>query len=174
MIDEATAKLMAEKDIFLTPTLITYAEMGSPEWPGYLPPESAAKNDAVLKAGINSLKIASEAGVTMCFGTDLLGPLGAAQTKEFTIRSQVLSPLALLQTATVNPARMLKQENKLGQIQPGFIADILVLNKNPLEDIEVFDRSEEHLLAVMKGGRIWKSRWSKLPADTPVPRPLIE
>lgn len=174
MIDEATAKLMAEKDIFLTPTLITYAEMGSPEWPGYLPPESAAKNDAVLKAGINSLKIASEAGVTICFGTDLLGPLGAAQTKEFTIRSQVLSPLALLQTATVNPARMLKQEKRLGQIQPGFVADILILNKNPLKDIEVFDRSEEHLLAVMKGGRIWKSRWSKLPADTPAPRPFIE
>lgn len=174
MIDEATAKLMAENDIFLTPTLITYAEMGSPEWPGYLPPESAAKNDAVLEAGINSLKIASEAGVTMCFGTDLLGPLGAAQTKEFTIRSQVLSPLALLQTATINPARMLKQEKRLGQIQPGFVADILILNENPLEDIEVFDQSEEHLLVVMKEGRIWKSRWSKLPADTPAPRPFIE
>lgn len=165
---------MAEKDIFLTPTLITYAEMNSPEWPNYLPPESSTKNNEVLQAGINSLKIADEAGVTICFGTDLLGPLGAAQTREFTIRSEVLSPLKLLQTATINPARMLRQEGKLGQIAEGFVADILVLNKNPLEDILVFDRPEEHLLVVMKEGRVFKSRWSKLPADTPRPEVLIE
>lgn len=165
---------MAKHDIFLTPTLVTYAEMGSPEWPGYLPPESVVKNDAVLQAGINSLKIASDAGVTICFGTDLLGPLGVAQTKEFTIRSQALSPLALLQSATVNPARMLRHENALGQIQPGFIADLLVLNENPMQDIQIFDRPEQHILAVMKEGRIYKSRWSKLSADTPAASPLIE
>jgi imidazolonepropionase-like amidohydrolase len=165
---------MAEKDIFLTPTLVTYAEMGSPEWPGYLPPESVAKNEQVLQAGINSLKIAFDAGVTICFGTDLLGPLGAAQTREFTIRSQVLSSLALLQTATINPARMLRQEGRLGQIQPGFVADILILNKNPLDDIRVFDRSDEHLLVVMKEGRVYKSRWTMLPVDTPKPSLPIE
>lgn len=165
---------MAEKDIFLTPTLITYAEMNSPEWPGYLPPESATKNDEVLQAGINGLKIASEAGVTICFGTDLLGPLGAAQTHEFTIRSQVLSPIALLQTATINPARMLRQEERLGQIKEGFVADMLVVNENPLEDILVFDRPEEHLLVVMKEGRVFKSRWSKLAADTVRAEVMIE
>lgn len=165
---------MAEKDIFLTPTLITYAEMNSPEWPGYLPPESASKNDEVLQAGINSLKIAHEAGVTICFGTDLLGPLGAAQTREFGIRSQVLSPLALLQTATINPARMLRQEGKLGQIKEGYVADLLILNKNPLEDILVFDRPEEYLLAVMKEGRVYKSRWTKMVVDMPVPEVPIE
>jgi imidazolonepropionase-like amidohydrolase len=165
---------MAEKGVFLTPTLVTYSEMASPEWPGFLPPESAAKNDAVLKAGINSLRIASEAGVTICYGTDLLGPLGAAQTREFTIRSQVLSNLAILQTATINPAKMLKQEGSLGQIQPGFIADLLILNENPVEDIRVLDRSEECLLAVMKEGRVHTSRWSKLPTEVPASTPLIE
>lgn len=128
----------------------------------------------MLQAGINSLRIASDAGVTICFGTDLLGPLAHAQTQEFTIRSQVLSPLALLQTATINPARMLKQEGRLGQIEPGFIADLLILNKNPLEDIQVFDKSEQHLLVVMKQGRVYKSRWSKLAIDTPAPISLIE
>ncbi|QDS72258.1 hypothetical protein FKW77_005996 [Venturia effusa] len=148
LLDVPTAKMMAEKDIFLTPTLITYAEMKSPEWPGYLPPESLTKNDQVLRAGIDSLKIASEAGVTICFGTDLLGPLGAAQTREFAIRAQVLGPLALLQTATINPARMLRQEGKLGRVEEGYIADLLVLNQSPLEDILVFDRPEEHLLVL--------------------------
>ncbi|TID20924.1 hypothetical protein E6O75_ATG05689 [Venturia nashicola] len=174
LLDEQTAALMAEKDIFLTPTLTTYSEMNSPEWPNYLPTESATKNEQVLQAGINSLRIASEAGVTICFGTDLLGPLGAAQTHEFKIRSQVLPPTALLQTATINPARMLRQEERLGQIKEGFVADMLVLNQNPLEDILVLDRPEEHLLVVMKEGRVFKSRWSKLPADTPRAQVLIE
>lgn len=156
----------------MTPTLVTYAEMN--DWPGYLPPESAKKNSVVLEAGIRSLKIASDAGVTICFGTDLLGPLGSAQTREFSIRSEVLSPAQLLQTATVNPARMLRCEDRLGQIKPGFVADLLILDLNPLEDITILDKPDKHLLAVMKEGRVYHSRWSKLTVDAPPPVSLIE
>jgi imidazolonepropionase-like amidohydrolase len=162
-IDEPTAKFMAEKGAFLTPTLVTYAEMN--DWPGYLPPESAKKNSVVLEAGIRSLQIARDAGVTICFGTDLLGPLGSAQTREFRIRSEVLSAAHLLRTATVNPARMLRCEDKLGQIKPGFIADMLVLDQSPLENINIFDRPDDHLHAVLKDGRVCHSRWSGLQLD---------
>lgn len=173
-IDKETANLMAAHDIFLTPTLITYAEMASPDWKGFLPPESVAKNEIVLKKGLQSLQLALDAGVTICFGTDLLGPLTAAQTKEFALRSQVLSPLQLLQCATINPARMLRQEKVLGYLSPGFAADVLILNENPLEDMTIFDKSDEHLLAVIKEGRVFVSRWSKLPQDTLSESPSIE
>ena len=173
-IDKETAKLMAAKDIFLTPTLITYSEMASPDWTGFLPPESVAKNEVVLKKGLQSLQIASDAGVTICYGTDLLGPLTAAQTKEFALRSQILSPLQLLQSATINPARMLRQEKVLGQLSPGFSADILIMNENPLTDMEMFDKPDKHLMAVIKEGRVFVSRWSGLPQDTISPTPVIE
>ncbi|PGH12795.1 hypothetical protein AJ79_04019 [Helicocarpus griseus UAMH5409] len=174
LIDADTAKYMAERDVFLTPTLITYSEMASPNWPGFLPEESASKNADVLKTGLQALKIATEAGVTLCYGSDLLGPLGVAQTKEFGLRSQVLSAKQVLQSATVNAARMLRHEEFLGQIRTGFSADMLVLNKNPLEDILVFDQPEKHLLAVIKEGRVEASRWSKLPEDVTRPATLIE
>lgn len=74
----------------------------------------------------------------------------------------------------MNPARMLGWEGRLGQVAEGFVADLLVLNGNPLEDILVLDRPEEHLLVVMKEGRVFKSRWSKLPADTPRAEGVIE
>ncbi|KAI5195958.1 amidohydrolase [Aureobasidium subglaciale] len=173
-IDKETAKLMATHDIFLTPTLITYSEMASPDWTGFLPPESVAKNETVLKKGLQSLQLATDAGVTICYGTDLLGPLTAAQTKEFALRSQVLTPLQLLQSATINPARMLRHEKLLGQLAPGFLADVLILNENPLEDMTVFDKPNEHLLAVVKEGRVFVSRWSGLPQDTVSVIPLIE
>ncbi|KAG8156335.1 hypothetical protein KVR01_013787 [Diaporthe batatas] len=164
-IDEPTAKLMAEKGCFLTPTLVTYAEMASPKWKGYLPPESVSKNEAVLQAGLQALKTASDAGVTICYGTDLLGPLGTAQTYEFSLRSRVLSPLAVLQSATINPARLIKREKSLGQIKPGFEADILILDSNPLDDVTIFDDPEKNVLAVIKEGRIQKSRWEAFIED---------
>ncbi|KAH8772229.1 hypothetical protein F5882DRAFT_410662 [Hyaloscypha sp. PMI_1271] len=165
LIDEETAKYMAERDIFLTPTLITYAEMASPEFPGFLPIESETKNAEVLQAGIRSLEIASKAEVTICFGTDLLGPLGIAQTKEFALRAQVLSPKAILQSATINPARRFGLSDFLGQIKANFAADMLILNENPFDNISIFDNPEKNVLAVIKEGRVFHSRWSKLPQD---------
>ncbi|OJJ70129.1 hypothetical protein ASPBRDRAFT_56849 [Aspergillus brasiliensis CBS 101740] len=168
-ITEEVATIMAERGIYLTPTLISYAEMDSERWRGYLPADGQAKNSEVLTAGLKSLKIASDAGVTLCYGSDLLGPLGIAQTGEFALRAQVLSPLAVLQSATINPAKMMGQEERIGQIKEGFLADILFLNKNPLEDVTVFDRPEECVLGVMKEGRVYKSRWKGLKEDAHIP-----
>ena len=168
MIDEPTAKLMAENGAFLTPTLITYQTMASKEFGDFLPPSLAAKNLQVLEAGSKSIQIADKVGITMCYGTDLLGPMQIKQTAEFTLRKQAgLSALKILQSATTNAARMLGQEGHLGRVKEGFVADMLVLNANPLEDIEVLARPERHLLAVIKGGKVLESRWSKLGKDFP-------
>jgi imidazolonepropionase-like amidohydrolase len=163
-IDEPTAKLLAEKGVYLTPTLVTYAEMASDKWKGYLPPESASKNQEVLTAGLSALKTAHDAGVPICYGTDLLGPLGTAQTYEFHLRSKVLSPLAIIQSATITPARMMGRAESLGQIKAGFEADLLITSKNPLEDATIFDEPS-NVLGVIKEGRIYKSRWEDLKED---------
>ncbi|KAK0945339.1 hypothetical protein LTR29_003187 [Friedmanniomyces endolithicus] len=168
LIDEPTAKLMAEKGVFLTPTLITYKTMASKEFGPFLPPSIAEKNMQVLMAGLKSVQIADQAGVTMCYGTDLLGPLQVKQTGEFALRKEAgLSALKILQSATVNAALRLRQEDKLGRLKEGYAADMVVLNANPLEDIEVLDRPQKHLLAVIKEGRVLESRWSRLPVDLP-------
>lgn len=110
----------------------------------------------------------------MCYGSDLLGPMGYTQTREFGLRRQVLDAATVLQSCTVNAARLLRKEDSLGQIKKGFVADILVLTKNPLEDIEVLDRQDECLLAIIKGGRVYSSRWSALPTDVRRAVTLIE
>lgn len=165
LLDRETAQLMVDKDCFLTPTLVTYKAMASERFTHYLPPEGVEKNEAVLHAGIGSLKLADEIGVKMCFGTDLLGPMCHLQTHEFAIRSSVLSAEKILRMATTNAAHLLMRESQLGAIQPGYAADLLILAKNPLEDITILDKPEEHLLMVMKEGRVYCSRWSKLEVD---------
>lgn len=174
LIDEETARYMAEKDIYLTPTLVTYAAISAPDFSSYIPPGSISKNDGILSAGLKALQIADDAGVTMLFGTDLLGPMTTLQTREFGLRAKVLSSEKILKSATINPAKRLGMENFLGQIKKGFAADFLILNENPLEDVTVFDRPESHLLAVIKDGRVEVSRWSHLPVDARRNMSLIE
>lgn len=173
-VDEATARFMAERGVYLTPTLIAYQAMADPKYAAFLPVESREKNEMVLKAGLASLRVAYEAGVTMCLGSDLLSFLGVEQLGEFGLRAQVLPCKEVLRHATVNPAKMLGQEKRLGQVRDGFVADVLLLNANPLEDITVFERPEKHLLAVIKEGRVYNSRWSKLPVDVYQRTSLLE
>lgn len=155
LLDEETARLMARTGTFLTPTLVAHA---TSKKMGFHSAESDKKNTEVLDKGIHALKLATDSGVTVCFGSDLLGPMHFAQSQEFAIRRQVQTPLQLLQSATVNAAKLLMQEGSLGQVKEGFLADLLVLEGNPLEDISILERPESSILAVVKDGRVASSR----------------
>ncbi|RVX75961.1 hypothetical protein B0A52_00318 [Exophiala mesophila] len=172
-LDKPTAELMAQKGVYLTPTLVAYACCTIPGFDTFISPDSMKKLRVVLEAGLQSIRVAKEAGVTICFGTDLLGPTHFAQTKEFQIRKAVQSPLEIIQSATINPARMMKRQDDLGRVAPGYIADLLILNANPLEDITVLDRPDQHLLAVFKEGRVMTSRWSKLQVRSRRPKNIM-
>jgi len=161
LIDKATAEYLAEKGIFLTPTLSCYGIMVREPFEDFLPPDGQVKNKEVMKDGLQALKLAEEAGVTVCYGSDLLTSMHALQTEEFTVRAEILSSPAILRHATINVAKMLGKEGLLGEIKPGALADLLILDANPLEDITVLDRPEDHLLAVIKEGRV---AFSSLPA----------
>ncbi|KAH9907423.1 hypothetical protein F4778DRAFT_537852 [Xylariomycetidae sp. FL2044] len=164
-LDRETAELMARLGCYLTPTLATYHQLGTEKWKHYLPADGLAKNADTLDAGLRSLRIAADAGVSICYGSDLLGPLKSAQTEEFALRSRVLPPLDVLRSATLTAARMLGQEGALGQIKEGFEADIVFLNSNPLEDVTIFDRPDDHVQGIMKKGRIYKSRSADIQED---------
>ncbi|GAA6003455.1 hypothetical protein JCM10207_000341 [Rhodosporidiobolus poonsookiae] len=153
LVDEDTAKYMADRNIYLTPTLSCYGIMVRAPFEDFLPEDGKVKNREVMKDGLNALKIAEEAGVTVCYGSDLLTSMHALQTEEFTVRSKVLPSAAILRHATTNPAKMLGKAGLLGTVAPGAIADLLVLDRNPLDDITILDRPEDHLFAVLKEGR---------------------
>ncbi|KAK7417651.1 hypothetical protein QQX98_004472 [Neonectria punicea] len=163
-LDRELAELMVEKGIFLTLTLVTHDAMSIPPYNQFQDEDCAKKNAAILGSGLNALKIAHEAGVTMCFGSDLIAGMHQFQRKEFTIRSQVLPALGVLQSATVNCAKMLRREEEIGQVKEGFLADFIVLEKNPLEDIRVLD-DNQNLLAVVKAEHIAFSSLEALPVS---------
>ncbi|KAK7042521.1 Amidohydro-rel domain-containing protein [Favolaschia claudopus] len=165
LIDKATAKLMASNGIYLTPTLSCYGIMVRPPFEDFLPPDGKVKNAQVMAQGLEALRIAHEAGVTICYGSDLLTSMHALQTEEFSVRAGVLPSNAVLKHATTNAAQMLGKSSLIGTISRGAYADLLVLNANPVEDVTVLDRPEEHLLVVMKQGRVFSSLIEGLKVD---------
>ena len=158
LIDDAAARLMADKGAFLVANLVTYHVMKERAAQFGMTAEMLAKNDVVLEHGYRSLEICKRAGVPVAYGSDLLGPLQAEQSREFLVRGEVMKPLEIIQSATTVAARVLRQEGRLGVIATGALADLLVVDGNPLGDLGLFQDQGAHLAAIMKGGTFHKNR----------------
>ena len=158
LIDEPRAKLMASKGMLLVANLVTYYAMKERASSLGMPPDMLAKNELVIDGGLRSLEICKRAGVPVAYGTDLLGPLQAEQSREFVLRSEVLSPLEIIRSATTVGARVLRKEGKLGCLRPDAIADVLVVDGNPLKDLGLLQSPEKSLVAIMKSGRFHRNR----------------
>jgi imidazolonepropionase-like amidohydrolase len=157
LIDEASAKLMASKGMFLIANLVTYYEMKKRAAEFGMSADMLAKNDLVIDGGLRSLEICKRAGVPVGYGTDLLGALQVEESREFLIRSEVLSPLEIIRSATTVGARIVRQEGRIGTLKPGAYADLILIEGNPLKDLGLFQEQGKHLAAIMKGGRFHKN-----------------
>ena len=133
----ANRKSCGRAGTFIVPTIavVTVIERFGAEL-GY-PPESLKKLvpvKAVMRDGLRTLR---DAGVSVGFGTDLLGPLETHQRLEFAERAAVFKPVEILRQATSINARILRQEGRLGCVAPGAFADLVLVDGNPLDDIGV-------------------------------------
>jgi len=158
LIDRATAELMAEKGAFMVPTLVAYEESARRGTELGLSQVVMDKLRMVNEAGIRMLEICRNAGVQMGFGTDLMGELNEAQSREFLIRQEVLPNAEILKAATSVNAKILRQEGTLGVVAEGAVADLLVVDGNPLEDLQLLQDQGAHLSVIMKNGKFYKNR----------------
>ena len=156
LIDQEAAELAAKKNAFVVPTLVAY-EAGArhAEAAGYSP-DMLAKLNRVREYGLRSLELCKAAGVKMGFGTDIIGDQ-ELHAQEFLLRSQVLPAHEIIASATRVGAEILRREGELGVLAPGAIADVLVVDGNPLEDIGLLAGHGEQLCAVMKDGKFHKN-----------------
>ena len=154
LLNKESIKLLKEKKCFLVPTLIIYKALIEEGVEAGLSKEMVEKTYEVLDAGIEALDFASKSGVEIVFGTDLLGIMHPRQLEEFTLRSKVINPLQLIQQATVNAANLFNMQNEIGQVKEGFLADLIALDGNPLENISLLTSPDKHLKLVIKGGDV--------------------
>jgi imidazolonepropionase-like amidohydrolase len=158
LIDDASAKLMAEKDMFLIANLVTYYAMRERAAEFGMTPDMLAKNDLVIDGALRSLEISKRAGVPVAYGTDLLGALQVEQSREFILRQEVQSPIEIIRAATTIGARIVRQEGKIGTLKAGAYADLLVVDGDPLKNLGLFQEQGKYLSVIMKGGKLHKNR----------------
>jgi len=153
-IDAARAKLAAEAGCVAVPTLVTYEALAEDGPRLGLPPASIAKIEDVRAAGMDSLALMQDAGLTMAYGTDLLGETHVRQSEEFAIRARVLPAREVLASATTTAAELIGMAGKLGVVEAGAIADLLVVDGNPLENVALLASPDRNIRLVMKEGAI--------------------
>jgi imidazolonepropionase-like amidohydrolase len=152
LVDDASARLMAERGCYLVPTLVTYDQIAAFGKTLKFPEASLRKLRDVAQAGAGAIEIALRAGVKVGFGTDLLGETHSAQSREFTLRAQVQSNADVLRSVTVINAALLERSGRLGVLKPGALADLLLVNGNPLEDLGVLIGQGERIDVIVRGG----------------------
>jgi len=156
LVDEDAARVMAEHGAFMVPTLITYEALANEGAKYGLPQASVDKIESVRGAGLKALETLARAGVRMGLGSDLLGESHRLQSDELRIRAQVLGAGATLQQATLIGAEILGQGGQLGVLKAGALADVLVVDGDPLADIGCLLGQGDRIEAIIKDGKRYK------------------
>jgi len=158
MIDDEAARLAAEKGAYVVPTLVTYTVLEEEGRKHGWSEAMLEKLTVVKSAGLSSIEICKRAGVKLGLGTDLLGDTFGHQSREFLIRSEIETPREILRSATRVNAEILNRAGRLGEISEGAVADLLVLDGNPFDDLGVLQDQGAHMPLIMKGGAIYKNQ----------------
>ncbi|RLA26408.1 MAG: amidohydrolase family protein [Gammaproteobacteria bacterium] len=160
LIDKDTAKMMAKEGVWLSPQVVVFLTF-SPD----LGPVRLAKGRMVT-AGLDQMfELAKKYKLKIAFGTDVVvNPEACAdQNREFVERTKWFTPVEVLRQATSLSGELLQLSGerspypgKIGVIEEGAHADILLIDGNPLEDISILLNYDETLDMIMKGGVIHK------------------
>lgn len=144
-----TMRIMRERQIYAVPTF-TIQEFFRDRAPTA---EQAALEKELLVFHAAEFKKQLAAGVPMAMGSDV-GPFPhGTQAREFVLMVQYgMTPLAALQAGILNGAKLLGWEDRIGELQPGFLADIIAVPGDPLQDIAALTK----VSFVMKGGVVYK------------------
>lgn len=153
-IDKNAALKMKEHNMYLVPTLVvhhTLIEEGFPLWDNFSNDKIKKLKD-VVKVQKENIANAYELGVNVLMGSDCGVISHGNNLKELSYLVDIgMSPVEAIASATIEPAKYLGQENQIGSIANGKIADLVLVNENPLDDINSLVDSNNILMTIQDG-----------------------
>ncbi|MHA3321958.1 amidohydrolase family protein [Legionella pneumophila] len=157
-VSEPTVELMSESGVFYDPTFISLVQRIESAEQNRLSEAIVANLKNTIEKGKKVYEYALKYKIPIAFGTDLWGPEAQRdQLREFEMRKELDSAANIIRSATVVNAELLMQKGKLGVISAGAYADLLVVDGNPLVNLNVLLRPDEYLKLIMKDGVIYKN-----------------
>lgn len=165
LVDEETVAMMVEHDIFWS--LQPFVDEGDK---GKLSPESRAKQLEMYKGTDTAFDLAKKFNMKIAYGTDVLfdGQKAAHPGAQLIKMKRWFDAFEILKMATSNNGELLNlsgkrspYSGKVGVIEKGALADILLIDGNPLENLDLFLNAPKYLQVIMKDGKIYKNSLEK-------------
>jgi len=140
---------MREKQIYAVPTFTIFEYFAEHAET----PAQAAHERQMLDYKAKEFRRQIAAGIPMAVGSDV-GPFPhGTQAREFVLMVKYgMSPLAVLQADLINGAKLLGWDGRIGELEPGYFADVIAVSGDPLEDVGALG----NVSFVMKGGVVYK------------------
>jgi imidazolonepropionase-like amidohydrolase len=166
LMDEPTARLIAEKGVWLSMQALP-DELAEAFPPGSFERQKATE---VFAGTDTTYKLAKKYKIKTAWGTDVLFSRALAQRQGALLTKLVrwYTPAEVLKMATATNAELLALSGnrdpypgKLGVVEEGALADLLLVDGNPIEDIKLIEDPGKNFVVIMKGGKIYKNTLSK-------------
>lgn len=156
-LDEECIQLLLEKDAWLVTTQLAHWNNLDLLEAGKLPDFSEEDSYKVAMNSHKNMKKAYEAGVKIVMGTDSgIAPHGQNLRELEFLCNIGMTPMEAIQAGTKKAAELLGMEDKIGTLEKGKLADVVVSKTNPLDDIKSLG-NPENIIMVMKEGQIYKN-----------------
>jgi imidazolonepropionase-like amidohydrolase len=157
-LDDEAIAMMKERDVFLVPTLVAPAQVvrQAEQDPASMPPWAVEKARKVMADHQDSFRRAVEAGVKVAMGTDSgVGPHGDNAEEIALMVANGMSPMDALVATTSRAAELLRMQDQIGTVQSGKLADLILVDGNPLDDVTLL-QDRDRVVMVMKDGYVHK------------------
>ncbi|MGW4397362.1 amidohydrolase family protein [Amycolatopsis nivea] len=154
-IDEPTAALMAAHDVALVPTFAVVEQLLRDTASTGLNESIRERVLGVRERMAEALAVARKAGLRIGLGSDLIGPAQHHRGEELALRAGLETPMEALVAATKTNAEILGLADEVGVIAPGYQADFVLWNGNPLENPQLFS-DPANAIVVVQAGRVVK------------------
>ncbi len=156
LLDEEGIDLMLRHDAWLVPTLVAASDVveAVKQRPGALPAQIVEKAERLIDSHRGAFRAAVEGGVRIAMGTDsAVGPHGG-NLRELPLMVECgMTPMQAIVASTLRCAELLQLSDDVGTLEPGKIADVVVVRGDPLADIGLF-RDSARVRLVLKDGEI--------------------
>jgi imidazolonepropionase-like amidohydrolase len=158
LMDDAAIATLKKNGTYLVPTLFLGEYMEKNMDRSDIPEYSKQKMRDVIAQMRKNTGRAFAAGVKVAFGTDAAVYPHGLNAGEFHVYVQLgMTPLASIQTATINAADLLGSKFQVGSMEPGKFADVIAVDGDPTKDVTIL----EHVKFVMKSGAVYKNDYAK-------------
>ncbi len=155
LIREPAAQAIKDAGAVLVPTMVTYEAIYREGKRYGIGEHQIQKINLAREQSIQGLTYAYRAGCKIGSGSDLLGDMATQRTVELELKAQVMTPMEVLLSATKVNAELFRMQDRIGTVERGKYADLLVVEGDPLRNLRVF-QSPDRLKVIMKGGRLFK------------------